>query len=70
MEAIKEITTDLIILNAKQIQQVYGFTKQDTYEILRSRGCPLIKGNPGTGKKYLIEKSAFEKFLVERNNRR
>lgn len=69
MEAIKQITTKLVMLTAKQIQETYGFTKNDTYEILRSRGCPLIKGSPGSRKKYLVEKGAFEKFLTERNNR-
>lgn len=69
MEALKEITTNLTILNAKQIQELYGFTRDITYEILRSKGCPLIRGSAGSGKKYLVEKSAFENFIVERSER-
>lgn len=57
--------TGIKILNVKAIIDLYGLTKADTYEILRSRGCPLIKG--GNGKKYLIEKSAFEDFIRRRN---
>ena len=64
---MENITTNLVILNAKLIQEVYGFTPNDTYQILRSKGCPLIKG--GNGKKYLVEQTAFEKFIVERNGR-
>lgn len=69
METTKKVTTNLTILNANKIQEVYGFTKNDTYEILRSKGCPLIRGCPGSRKKYLVEQSAFEKFLTERNSR-
>lgn len=49
------------ILNTKKIMALYGLSRAEAYEILRSRGCPTIRG--GNGKKYLIEKEAFENFI-------
>lgn len=66
-ERVLKAQTTLVILTAKDIREIYNLTQSDTYEILRSRGCPLIKG--GNGRKYLVEKSALEKFIVERTER-
>lgn len=49
------------ILNTKKIMALYGLSRSEAYEILRSRGCPIIRG--GNGKKYLIEREAFESFI-------
>ena len=55
---------EINILCVKDIMKNYNLSRSDTYEILRSRGCPLIRG--GDGKKYLIEQAAFERFLTQR----
>lgn len=52
---------EMTILNTKKIMDLYGLSRAETYEILRSRGCPILRG--GDGKKYLIEKGAFEDFI-------
>ena len=55
MEAKKEILT------AKDIQEEYGFARDETYKLLRKRDCPIIAG--GRRKKYLIARKAFEKYI-------
>lgn len=59
-----EAQTSLVILNTKDIQNIYGFSRDETYRILNSKGCPLIFG--GRGKRYKVEKKAFEEFLMNR----
>ncbi|WP_164845543.1 hypothetical protein [Anaerosphaera multitolerans] len=39
----------------------YGLNKSDTYRILHHEDCPIITG--GDGRKFLVEKEAFENFL-------
>ena len=56
-----KLETDLVILSPKEIQELYGFKRDETYSILRRKGCPLILG--GKRKHYKVEKKAFEKFL-------
>lgn len=60
--------TNLVILRPVDIIKLYKLTRNETYEILRSKGCPLIKG--GGGKSFLIEQSAFEKFITDREQRK
>lgn len=58
------LQTDIIILNTRDIQTLYGLTRDETYAILNSRGCPRIKG--GKNKHYKVIKDEFEKFLRNR----
>lgn len=57
---------NLVFLTVKDIVRDYGISSYEAREILRSKGCPLIRG--GNGKKNLIEKSAFENFVKDRQN--
>ena len=56
--------TDIVILNTNDIQKIYGLTRDETYAILNSKGCPRIKG--GKNKHYKVIKDEFEKFLRAR----
>lgn len=59
--------TSLVILRASDIMEIYKLTRNETYEILKSKGCPLIRG--GDGKSFLVEQSAFEDFLMNRSQK-
>lgn len=49
------------LLRPKDIAKLYDIPLKTVYELLSIDSCPIIKG--GGGKHYLIEKSAFEKWL-------
>ncbi len=53
--------TKIELLSAKAICEIYKIPKSTVYELLHQKGCPIIKG--GNGKKFLVEKSEFEKWL-------
>ena len=62
------ITTDIVILTPKDIEQIYNLPRSFVREILKMRGCPTITGGVDSRgrslrKHYRIEKSAFEDFL-------
>ena len=59
------MTTTITILNAKQIQSLYGFTRDETYALLNTKGCPVLprqhKQSP-----YKVIPDEFEKGLRSR----
>lgn len=56
----------IVLLTVKDIVRDYKLSQYEVREILRSKGCPLIRG--GNGRKNLIEKTAFENFIKERQS--
>lgn len=52
----------LEIIDAKTIMEDYNLKKHDAYRILHNKDCPIITG--GDGQKFLVERGAFEEYLV------
>lgn len=63
------MTTPLELLTVQDIYAAYGgvLSRSLIYQILGEKDCPIISG--GRGKKYLIEREAFENYLRKRKER-
>jgi len=53
--------TEIKLLTVKDISEIYKIPKNTVYELLHTKGCPIVKG--GNGKRFLVEKGEFEKWL-------
>lgn len=59
------MSTDIIILKPKDIQALYGFTRDETYDLLKTKGCPVLpRKNPQSP--YRVIQDEFEKWLRSR----
>lgn len=59
------MSTDIVILKAEDIQRLYGFTREEVYALLNTKGCPVL---PRQHKKspYRTIQDEFEKWLRSR----
>lgn len=52
------------ILGIKEIMSIYGFPRNYTYELLNTKGCPVLpRGENGH---YRVIRDEFEKWLRSR----
>lgn len=53
--------TSLVILNVKEIQSLYGFGRDEAYELLKMKDCPVLPR--ARNKPYRVVQDEFEKWL-------
>lgn len=58
------MTTDIEIIGIKDIVELYGLNKDETYKLLRVKGCPVLPREPHAP--YRIIKDEFESWLRSR----
>lgn len=53
--------TSLVILNVKEVQNLYGFSRDEAYELLKNKDCPILPR--ARNKPYRVIQDEFEKWL-------
>lgn len=53
--------TDIEIITAKDIIEIYGFPWNYTYKLLQTKGCPILPRK--RNQPYRLIKDEFEKWL-------
>ena len=54
----------MVVLTAKQIQEVYGFNKNYVYTLLQTKGCPVLPRVNNAP--YRVIQDEFERWLRTR----
>lgn len=49
------------LINVNDIVKIYNISKSTAYELLHTKGCPIVKG--GNGKRFLVVQEEFERWL-------
>ncbi|MEG2521286.1 MAG: hypothetical protein RSA49_00220 [Anaerovoracaceae bacterium] len=58
---VQELKTTISIIGIKEIQSLYGFSRDETYELLKNKNCPVLPRS--RNKPYKVVQDEFEKWL-------
>lgn len=60
------MTTDIQIIGVEEMIQLYGFGRDELYNLLQMKGCPVLPRQRHAP--YKVIKDEFEKWLRGRKN--
>lgn len=55
------MTTSIVILTMKDIQELYGFNRDEAYLLLKTKGCPVLPRKANAP--YKVVQDVFEAWL-------